>query len=199
MENIFQDHINEWKKKNKEGRFAEARQFYFDQLFEEVIANFERQIVNKWHLEEPDVLFSILGFTPEPIILAERALRPNKHVVFYDKEVSFNEENFRFLKQFLNDENFIQVKFTDDSFGYIYEMMKLQMAFNAGRNYIINITGGKKSMVASASIFARDFNSTIIYIDYDEYDSDLRRPTPGTERMNIVYTPARDLPEIFHR
>ena len=54
-------------------------------------------------------------------------------------------------------------------------------------------------MVASASIFARDFNSTIIYVDYDEYDSDLRRQMPGTERMNIVYTPTRDLPEIFHR
>lgn len=199
MENNFQAHVNEWKEMNQTGRFAEARQYYFDQLFAEVIVNFENRVANDWPLERPiDVLFSVLGFTPEPIILAARALKPRKHIIFHDKEVAFNEDNIRFLPKFLPD-GFERVELPDESFSSIYDIMKQQMAFNAGRNYTINITGGKKSMVASSSIFARDFNSSVIYVDYDKYDPNLRRPLPGTERINLVYTPTRDLPEIFHK
>jgi len=199
MENSFQAHVSEWKEMNQAGRFAEARQYYFDQLFAEVIVNFENRVINDWPLERPiDVLFSVLGFTPEPIILAARALKPRKHVIFYDKEVAFNEDNIRFLPKFLPD-GFKRIELLDESFSSIYDIMKQEMAFNAGRNYTTNITGGKKSMVASASIFARDFNSSVIYVDYDKYDPNLRRPLPGTERINLVYTPTRDLPEIFHK
>ena len=40
MENNFQKHVNEWKEMNLAGRFPEARRFYFEELFEEVIRNF---------------------------------------------------------------------------------------------------------------------------------------------------------------
>lgn len=55
-------------------------------------------------------------------------------------------------------------------------------------------------MVAAASIFARDFNCSVIYVDVDHhnYDANLRRPIPGTEYLNVIYTPMRDLPELFH-
>ena len=72
------------------------------------------------------------------------------------------------------------------------------MTLNPGRNCTINVTGGKKSMAACAGIFARDFNCNLIYIDYDQYDPDTRRPMPGSERMNLVYSPLRDMPELFH-
>ena len=181
---------------NQTGRFVEARQYYFDELFDEVIENFENNLV--WPIESVDVLLSILGFTPEPIILAARALKPKKHIILHDKGVAFNEDNIRFLPKFLPN-GYEKIELKDESFGTIYDTLKEQMAFNAGRSYAINITGGKKSMVASAGIFARDFNSSVIYVDYNDYDPNLRRPTPGSEYMNIVYTPTRDLPEIFHR
>lgn len=196
MKNDFQTHIIEWKNMNQTGRFYDARQLYFDKLFDEIIEIFENNL--DWQIEPIDVLFSILGFTPEPIILAARALKPKKHIIIHDKSVAYNKDNNDFLPKFLP-EGFEKIELKDESFETIYDTLKEQMAFNEGKSYAINITGGKKSMVASASIFARDFNSTIIYVDYDEYDSDLRRPMPGTERMNIVYTPTRDLPEIFHR
>lgn len=196
MDNNFQAHVIEWKKMNQTGRFVEARQYYFDELFDEVIENFENNLV--WPIESVDVLLSILGFTPEPIILAARALKPQKHIILHDKGVAFNEDNIRFLPKFLPN-GYEKIELKDESFGTIYDTLKEQMAFNVGRSYAINITGGKKSMVASAGIFARDFNSSVIYVDYNDYDPNLRRPTPGSEYMNIVYTPTRDLPEIFHR
>lgn len=196
MNSNFQDHVLEWKKMNQTGRFAEARQFYFDELFKEVIENFENNI--SWPIEPADVLFSVLGFTPEPIILAARALKPKKHIIFHDKEVRFNEDNIRFLPKFLP-EGYKTIELKDETFSTLYDTFKEQMALNEGRSYAINITGGKKSMVASAGIFARDFNASIIYVDYKDYDPNLRRPLPGSEYMNIVYTPTRDMPELFHR
>lgn len=195
MENNFQAHVNEWKEMNQSGRFVDARKYYFENLFDEVIADFDNRLC--WPLEPVDVLFSVLGFTPEPIILAARALKPKKHIIFHDKEVAFNEDNIRFLPKFLP-AGYVKVALQDETFGTIYDTLKEYMAFNAGRNYAINITGGKKSMVASAGIFARDFNASIIYVDYEKYDANLRRPLPGSEYMNIVYTPTRDLPELFH-
>lgn len=198
MENDFQKHVTEWREMNQTGRFAEARQYYFEQLFEEVIQNFERMISEKCALEQPvDVLFSILGFTPEPIILAARALKPKRHIIFHDNGVKFNEDNMRYLSKFLPD-GFDKIELPDESFSTIYEVFKHRMALTPGRNYTINITGGKKSMVAAASIFARDFNASVIYVDYNDYDANLRRPTPGTENLNVVYTPVRDIPELFH-
>jgi hypothetical protein len=194
----FQKHVDEWREMNGTGRFAEARQFYFDSLFEEVIANFERTTDEDWPLEYPiDVLFSILGFTPEPVILAARALKPRRHIIFYTEKVADNSENIQYLSKFLLD-GFDKVKIKDESFATIYETLKTRMALNAGKNYTINITGGKKSTVAAASIFARDYNASIIYVDYRKYDANLRRPLPGTEYMNLVYTPIRDIPDLFH-
>lgn len=196
MGNNFQEHIIEWKKMNQTGRFAEARQYYFDKLFEEVIMNFENNIDKS--IEPVDILFSILGFTPEPIILAAHVLKPKKHIIIHDKEVTFNEDNIRFLPRFLPN-GYEKIELKDDSFSTLYETLKEQMAFNIGRSYAINITGGKKSTAASAGIFARDFNCSVLYVDYNDYDPNLRRPLPGSERMNVVYTPTRDLPEIFHK
>lgn len=198
MGNNFQRHIAEWREMNQSGRFAEARQYYFDQLFGEVIENFVKQ-TSTIHSNDgsTDVLFSVLGFTPEPIILAARALNPKHHIIFHDSGVTFNEDNMRYLSKFLP-EGFDKIELPDESFSTIYDVFQSRMALTAGRNYTINITGGKKSMVAAASIFARDFNASIVYVDYHAYDANLRRPIPGTEYLNVVYSPMRDLPELFH-
>jgi hypothetical protein len=198
MENNFQRHVAEWKEMNQTGRFAEARQYYFEQLFDEVIDDFVKQTSYTATLgSNIDVLFSVLGFTPEPIILAARALNPKHHIIFHDSGVKFNEDNMRYLSKFLP-KGFEKIELPKESFATIYDVFKSRMALTSGRNYVINITGGKKSMVAAASIFARDFNASVIYVDYHDYDANLRRPIPGTEYLNVVYSPLRDLPELFH-
>lgn len=198
MENDFQRHVAEWREMNQMGRFAEARQYYFEQLFEEVIDNFVKHNGNIFpDGSNVDVLFSVLGFTPEPIILAARALNPKRHIIFHDSGVKFNEDNMLYLSRFLNN-GFEKIELPNESFSTIYDVFKSKMALTAGRNYAINVSGGKKSMVAAASIFARDFNASVIYVDYNNYDANLRRPIPGTEYLNVVYTPLRDLPELFH-
>jgi hypothetical protein len=54
----------------------------------------------------------------------------------------------------------------------------------------IYITGGKKSTVAIAAIFARDFGCRLSYVDFSVYIKELRKPLPTSEILNILYDPA---------
>jgi hypothetical protein len=50
-------------------------------------------------------------------------------------------------------------------------------------------------MVAAAAIFGKDYGSRVVYVDFCEYLKDLRKPIPGTEKLDVVYNPMRDQPE----
>ena len=75
--------------------------------------------------------------------------------------------------------------------------MKEQLVLNPDPQITVDITGGKKSMVASASIFGKDYGCRIVYVDFSDYIKDLRKPMPGSEILNIVYNPFKNQPEIF--
>ena len=193
--NTLQDNVQKWFELSKSGKFVEAKDFYFENLFEDVIENF---ISNTNIRKEVDVLFSVLGFTPEPIILTQRALNPKTHVIFY---TASNEKNFErdivpYLEKFLTS-NYKLVELNGEDFDTIFKTMSEEMKLNPAREYGIDITGGKKSMVASASIFAKEYNFNVLYVDYSEYNADLRRPTPGSEILNWVYDPYTNRPDLY--
>ena len=180
-----------WFQLEKAGDHKGAVDLYYDALFEQVIEHFVKK-ENNGNLTKVDVLFSILGCSPEPIILAAQFLKPTHHIILHDEKMANNENNRRFLDKFLKGD-YEMAEFSDESFNGIYGTLKEQMAINAGQTYAINITGGKKSMAACAGIFARDFNNYLLYIDSADYNPDIRRPTPGTENMHIIYSPLENL------
>ena len=194
--NNFDEDVAKWLSLSNTGKFDEAKDFYFETLFSSVLNRFEdkyKRVVGK-----TDVLFSILGYTPEPILLTQCALKPQVHIIFYsDKGEDKDNEINKYLERFSSVE-FQLIELSSESFDVIYETLKEQMLMHPATSYYIDITGGKKSMVASAAIFGRDFNFNVLYVDFDKYDSNLRRPFPGSERLNVVYSPTKNLPEIFH-
>lgn len=193
--NTLHDNIQKWFELSKSGKFVEAKDFYFENLFEDVIDNF----ISKTSIrKEIDVLFSVLGFTPEPIILTQRALNPKKHVIFFtaSNEKNFEREIVPYLEKFLTS-SYKLVELKGEDFEIIFKTMSEEMKLNPAREYAIDITGGKKSMVASASIFAKEYNFNVLYVDYSEYNPDLRRPTPGSEILNWVYDPYVNRPDLF--
>lgn len=191
-----EDNIKEWLNLSNSGHVAEAEDFYYKTLFTDIIDGFcERTSSSPLKC---NVLFSILGYSPEPIILTQRALKPEVHIIFTtnaEKSEDATKKINGYLSKYLTSE-FEIVEMNDDSFFTIYQTLKEQMTLFPSSDYVIDITGGKKSMVASAAIFGRDYNCSIVYVDYDEYLPTLRKPKPGTERLNLVYSPILDLPEI---
>lgn len=190
MEDKMQNDIQEWLSLNTQGLFIEAKDFYFNHLFDRVINRFVKYTPDSYRCE---VLFSILGYTPEPIILTQRALVPKMQVIFTtNKNYENDSDIISYLERYLTSEYKI-IYLENDNFTTIYDTLRTQMNLYPSRDYAIDITGGKKSMVASASIFAKDYNCNVVYVDYDEYLPDLRRPMPGTERLNVVYSALKDI------
>lgn len=196
-ERNFEIDIRQWLELSKNGKAKEAKDFYYKNLFDTVLERFEKNNAQAITGCPVDVLISILGFSPEPIVLGAKLLNPKIHIIVHDAGVSLNEENNRVIGKYLTGYHFVELQ--NETFACLYDTLKEQLSINPAQHCVINITGGKKSMSASAGIFARDFFSDLIYVDYSKYDPSTRRPEPGSEFLNLVYSPERDLPELFHK
>jgi hypothetical protein len=184
-------YLNEWLQLARSGNFEKAQDIYFEKLFAAVIDNFREKHGNM--LRKGGILFSILGFSPEPIILTARTVEPQIHVIFATINQS---EGSDYLEKYL-ESNYEMVYLPDEKFETMYKALKEQLYLNPSSQITLDITGGKKSMVASAAIFGKDYGCKIVYVDFAEYIKDLRKPMPGSEVLNIVYNPLENQPEIF--
>lgn len=184
-------YLNEWLNLARSGNFERAQEIYYDKLFGAVIENFKLKHSSK--LPKGGILFSILGFSPEPIILTARTIEPDTHIIFTTNNQS---EGNDYLVRYL-ESNYEMVYLSDENFNTIYKALKEQLVLNPSSQITLDITGGKKSMVASAAIFGKDYGCKIVYVDFEEYIKDLRKPMPGSEILNIVYNPFENQPEIF--
>jgi hypothetical protein len=184
-------YLQEWLDLANTGKFERAQELYFEKLFEAVIINFSKEYNNA--LPSGGALFSVLGFSPEPIILTAKAIQPETHVIFTTNNQKVDNS---YLEKFL-DSNYELIYLNDESFESMYLAMKEQVVLNPDSQITVDITGGKKSMVASAAIFGKDYGCRIVYVDFSEYIKDLRKPMPGSEILNVVYNPFKNQPEIF--
>lgn len=184
-------YLNEWLELANSGNFNRAQELYYENLFEAVIDNFKNNY--KESIPSGGVLFSILGFSPEPIILTAKAVEPEKHIIFTTNNKNDGND---YLEKFL-DSNYEMIYIEDEDFNTLYKALKESLILNPNSNITLDITGGKKSMVAAASIFGKDYGCKIVYVDFAEYLKELRKPLPGSEIMNIVYDPLINQPELF--
>lgn len=181
----------EWLELAQNGKFEKAQELYFEKLFEVVINNFREKYSNT--LPQGGTLFSVLGFSPEPIILTAKAVQPDTHIIFTTNNQKVDNS---YLEKFL-ESDYELIYLNDETFESMYKAMKEQLVLNPNSQITVDITGGKKSMVASASIFGKDYGCRIIYVDFSEYLKELRKPMPGSEILNVVYDPFKNQPEIF--
>lgn len=184
-------YLNEWLTLSNEGKFEKAQEVYFERLFGAVIETFIE--ANKTVLPQGGILFSMLGYSPEPIILTAKLIKPDVHIIFTTNNRG---QGNNYLEKYLNDDYKLVVLDSDD-FNPIYTALKEQLLLNPSSNITMDITGGKKSMVASAAIFGKDYGFRIVYVDFAEYISHLRKPMPGSEILNVVYDPNKNQPELF--
>lgn len=181
----------EWLNLASQGNFKSAEKLYYEKLFPEIIKGFQSKFSSFFDSDE--VLISMLGFSPEPIILTAKAINPLKH---YIVTTELKDEVINKVEEFIeNDFSIITLK--DTSFSTIYKSLK-EILYELGTpKIVLDITGGKKSMVSAASIFGKDYRCKITYVDFEEYIKELRKPMPGSEILNIVYNPEKDQPELF--
>ncbi len=184
----------------------QARRYYFEEMFDEVVLMTQERSFRERQCPEVYLLISLLGYSPETTLLTfellkpsrllviihrdaegeleclyERLIRPGKlkfsHYERQDCEGSEHTNIFRIIERRLQQEDVRQ------------EIQKArQEASDQPRRIpvMVDITGGKKVMGAAAALAAWEFNAVPCYLDGDEYDQEMRRPVPGTERLLIL-------------
>lgn len=144
---------------------------------------------------QPDLLVLVVGFSPPPLLLSIGWHRPRR-VLLVGSESGGGEASLQHLHAFLRDEwdHFAGWKpevldplpfpptDTARAVSRIGEALRTWKAAHPHATVHMDITGGKKSMVAAMFFLACEIGARAVYVDGD-YDEGLRMPRPGTERV----------------
>jgi CRISPR-associated protein (TIGR02710 family) len=187
----FSEKIDHWKQLFKTKR-EEADQFYFNSMFEDVINRF---LPKSKGLEKYRFLISLLGFSPQPVILFIRAIKPEKVLFVHSEET---ESYLDVIQQWTGLKLAQVVKEQVDSSDPtdVYKAIKEFVVSRNPREILLDITGGKKAMVGGAAMAGNLLGIDTGYVDNERYLPDLRQPEPGSEYPNILKNPFYVLGDI---
>jgi len=178
---------------------AKATEYYYQQLIDPVSEQFKEKVdrlIEKGDLKKYKYLIMSVGFSPEPLILWIRAFKPEK--VFFlttSNTISKLDQIATCCNLRYDQVKYYELNSTDSVEVYrqiknIIEIDRLKYDLNVTA---IDITGGKKSMVSGCTLAANYLGLDALYVDYDTYNPEFRKPQPGTELPTIL----RDPLEVF--
>jgi len=180
----FFDNLSQWEELLATDK-KQAESYYYEHIFEGVIQRFlsRSQALKKYRF-----LISTVGFSPQPIILFIKAIQPERILFIYSEDT---EHQLNFIAKWTGI-NFAQAEKERVDSSEITDVYQAIKRFILGKNpgeILIDITGGKKSMVGGAVMAGNLLGIETGYVDYDEYIPDLRQPKAGTEYPNILKNP----------
>jgi CRISPR-associated protein (TIGR02710 family) len=192
-------HIGQWQELLTAGNSQAADALYRDEIFPAVRRHFATEYANRI---ETGILISLVGMSPEPLILTISALKPEK-VIFV---VSAESENYldRIVEETqLLPSRFARFRIDSSTAEAVYEVIYKTYQQNRGKAIAIDITGGKKAMVGGAAQAAAMINAQLLYVDYAEYLPHLRKPKPFSEFLSVLADPLAvfghmELRAIYH-
>ena len=180
----FKEKVNRWKELFQTERHR-AETFYYENIFEEVIENF---LSKSKALRRYRFLISLLGFSPQPIILFIKAINPEKVLFIHSEESELCLDVVQRLTDLRLSQVIPQLVDSSDPTGVYKAIKDFAMSRNP-KEILLDITGGKKAMVGGAAMAGDILGIDTGYVDYANYLPDLRQPEPGTEYPNILKNP----------
>ncbi len=175
---------------------AEAEALYWSELYQLV-----QEAVNSRLPVAPgtfDLLISLVGLSPEPLILTINALKPGE-VVFLVSPETKGQLDLIFEKTSLKPSQAKWIEIDSSKVEQVYQQIRDVVSRYAPEKVAIDITGGKKSMVGGAAQAAALLGCAAFYVDYDEYHPQFRKPNPGSEYLSFLKNPYEVFGEIDDR
>jgi len=138
--------------------------------------------------ERPEVLLMLVGTSPEPLIISIGKLRPERvHFIcttdsekYIDRVVSESK-----LVPSQTDKTVMTGLETQETYGAVKDLRGRY----SGKVMALDITGGKKAMVAGATLAGFLLDLPVYYVDFREFDPEKRRPKPGSEFLARLPNP----------
>jgi len=155
-------------------------------------------------------LVLLVGFSIEPLLQSACVHKPQKIVLLLNKEGYTDKEWHEFAQHLtkainllnMNDFNGNDVLFLGDKApdkpGYPIRgdpasvFKTLVNVLHSEEDVVIDITGGKKSMVTGAFMYAAYAGSRISYVDFEDYDRDKRRPYGFSCKIGELSNPYKE-------
>ena len=89
--------VDHWVELYSKGKANEANNYYYDNLFKSIIERFIEKFSSQ---REDELLISLLGFSPEPIILTQKALKPADHYILATPNTGYSEILEKYLDEY---------------------------------------------------------------------------------------------------
>ncbi|BCJ64775.1 hypothetical protein GCM10009779_40800 [Polymorphospora rubra] len=176
-----------------EGKAVEqARRYRLTEMLSTTVA---RARENSANVAVPtfDLLISLSGFSPETTIFAYELLRPRRLLIVGSDRTRDSVDTIWSALQgklAISDLQHVQCDPVDplDIYRIVHRAVPGSNDSGKRPRVIIDITGGKKVMSASAALAAAQLDLPLCYID-GHFDVELRQSRPGTERLVILPNP----------
>jgi hypothetical protein len=178
----------------------QAEQFRMTEMWPEIVRRARQNTTAKnpfpdGQVPRIDYLISLSGFTPVTTILAYEVLRPRRVLVITSEKA---ERGVSTIARAIVGEG----KLGPDDFTHrpcnptealsIYEIVRQGLGSFPSETgppaAMMDITGGKKVMSATAALAAYRLDLPLCYVDGD-YDNDIRQSVPGTEYLLVLPRP----------
>ncbi len=188
----------------------QAKQFHLDHLLGPTgeIARENSRAVNGTDLPHVELLVSLAGFSPGTTVVTYEVLRPQHVLIVSGVETEqfvdvIGEHLVRAGR--LTSSQFRQATCDPTNPLEIYQIVRKAIedlesdrrestsTREAGSRWLpamIDITGGKKVMSATAALAAGQLDLPLCYLDGD-FDRELKQPQPGTERLLLLDAPSK--------
>jgi len=149
-----------------------------------------------------ETLLLLVGFSLDPLLQSVCVYRPKKIILVLNRDYA-GEEGAVFANHVKESVGYLVEKqliaqlpeFVHDP-GYVLPgdgpasvFKTLVEVLHDVPDVVIDITGGKKSMVAGTFLYAAYAGAPISYVDFDVYDSEHRRPYGYTCRIGAIANP----------
>ena len=191
--------VKEYRRLSREDKES-ALPFFLDHVLEYAVEEYKKKVHalredGVWN-KEYQCLICVVGFSPEPIIQLIRAIEPKKVYMIASNE-SGEYLDIIYKHSGIDMQNF-NVKKTDTGepesvYQIIKQISSEELTEEEIHNTALDITGGKKSMISSATLAANYLNLDAVYTDFKKYDKLEGRPEPMNETPVLLKDPL----EIF--
>lgn len=183
-----------WKELIFRGELEKAEKLYWKELFllvKEKFVSDVRKRIDSGEIPKYDLLLLPIGMgSPFYSIMLISALKPQKVYFICTKEGEKYTLGKIISYAKLSPDMYIKdvVEYAGMDAAEIYEKIKRVIEMFKGKRMAVDLTYGKRVMVAGAAIVCDFFGCDMIYIDED-WVEEIKRGVPGTERLVKVKNP----------
>lgn len=170
----------------------QATRYRLTEMYDDVVKSAK---ANSADVERSDIdlLVSLSGYSPETTLLAFELTKPKQILIVTSENTLpqvdiINEKIAGRLKSSKFRHDTVDPVNPLDIYELVKKAVRPSRAGDPPTRAIIDITGGKKVMSASAALAASQLDLQMCYID-SEFDPEMRQAIPGSEKLCILSNP----------